>query len=234
MEDYYNINIRNENFESRVNYGNIKSNIEFIEKTGLLDEEKEILEVGSGLGNMIKTLAKKGYKVKGIDIDKNKIEEAKSIHGNIPIKKASGEEIPFENEKFDIVMSFDVFEHIQSSDKHLREVRRVLKDGGHYLLQTPNKYTNIIFEVIRQRSMTRWKKYHCSLHSYKEVVDRFENNDFEVKFHDVPVVNDFFKSKLRRYMGRIGVALLNIYNPDDLPMRMKTNFFVEARKVSNK
>ena len=88
MEDYYNINIRNENFESRVNYGNIKSNIEFIEKTGLLDEEKEILEVGSGLGNMIKTLAKKGYKVKGIDIDKNKIEEAKSIHGNIPIKKS--------------------------------------------------------------------------------------------------------------------------------------------------
>lgn len=231
MEDCY--NIRNKKFESRVNYGNIKSNIKFIEKTELLDEKKEILEVGSGLGNMMKILTKKGHKVKGIDIDKNKVKEAKSIHGNIPIKKASGEKIPFENEKFDIVMSFDVFEHIQSSDKHLREVRRVLKDGGHYLLQTPNKYTNIIFEIIRQKSMTRWKKYHCSLHSYKEIVERFENNNFEVKFYDVPVVNDFFKSKLRRYMGSLGIFLLNIYNPDELPMRMKTNFFIDAKKVGN-
>ena len=46
------------------------------------------------------------------------------------------------------------------------EVRRVLKPGGWLLLQTPNKWTNSIFETIRWRSFSKWRVDHCSLHNY--------------------------------------------------------------------
>jgi hypothetical protein len=60
---------------------------------------------------------------------------------------------------------------------------------------------------------------------------RFGRHGFAVRFHDVPVVTDFFKRKIRRYLGAPGVAALTIVNPDRLPMPFRTNFYVEARKV---
>ena len=73
-------------------------------------------------------------------------------------------------------MSFDVFEHIPDSDAHLLEVRRVLKPGGRYLLQTPNKWTNSVFETIRWRSLTAWQEDHCSLHSARELRSRLSTH----------------------------------------------------------
>ena len=84
-----------------------------------------------------------------------------------------GDDLPFADQSFDTVLSFDVFEHIPDSDKHLREVRRVLKNGGQYLLQTPNKWTNIPFELLREHrkygrgpiaSYRELMLDHCSLH----------------------------------------------------------------------
>ena len=93
----------------------------------------------------------------------------------IDVRVASGAAIPFATASFDVVLSFDVFEHIHDSDQHLRDVVRVLKPGGRYLLQTPNKWTNLPFELLRH-----WRKYpvgpfrsyrkitaeHCALHNY--------------------------------------------------------------------
>ncbi len=71
--------------------------------------------------------------------------------------------------RFATVVSFDVFEHIPDSDAHLHEVTRVLSPGGAYFLQTPNKWTNVVFETIRWRSFTAFRVDHCSLHSYREI-----------------------------------------------------------------
>ena len=77
-----------------------------------------------------------------------------------------------ETEQFDLVLSFDVIEHIPDTERHLLEVRRVLKPGGSYLLQTPNKWTNSIFETIRWRSVSKWRVDHCSLHTYRQLRQR--------------------------------------------------------------
>jgi SAM-dependent methyltransferase len=129
-----------------------------------------------------------------------------------------------------VVLSFDVFEHIPDSDVHLAEVRRVLKPGGWYLLQTPNKWTNAIFETIRWRSFSRWKVDHCSLHSYAQLRNRLSRHGFAVAFDDVKVVTPFFRQKVRRYLGPGGSALLSLVNPDRWPLPFRTNFYVRARK----
>lgn len=81
------------------------------------------------------------------------LSRANDSYPGIKAQVASGDALPFDAHMFDVVLSLDVFEHIRDSNRHLREVRRVLKPGGNYLLQTPNKWTNIPFEMLRQ-----WKK----------------------------------------------------------------------------
>jgi hypothetical protein len=106
----------------------------------------------------------------------------------------------------------------------------VLKPGGWYLFQTPNKWTNAIFETIRWRSFTKWKIDHCSLHSYRQLERRLSRHGFEVAFDDVRVVTPFFRQKLRRYLGPAGPMMLAVINPDRLPLPLRTNFYVRARK----
>ncbi|MEJ2432582.1 MAG: ATP-grasp domain-containing protein, partial [Pseudolabrys sp.] len=60
--------------------------------------------------------------------------------------------------------SFDLFEHIAQIDRHVSEVARVLRPGGSYLFQTPNKYSNATYETLWTKSL-QWRRYHPSLHS---------------------------------------------------------------------
>lgn len=46
--------------------------------------------------------------------------------------------LPFDDETFDIVIGNQVLEHIQNTDGFLREIWRVLKEGGYCVISTPN------------------------------------------------------------------------------------------------
>ena len=54
---------------------------------------------------------------------------------------------------------------------------------------------------------------------------------FTSSFFDVPVVNEFFQEKVRRYLGWPGAVALTVLNPDRLPIAWRTNLYVEATKT---
>lgn len=209
-------------------FGNLEANLRFIEATGALRPGVRILEIGCGTGTLLSRLRHQGYDAQGIDVNARLLDEARRWHGNLPIQQVQGTVLPFPDGTFDIVMSFDVFEHIPDSDAHLREVRRVLRAGGRYLIQTPNKWTNVVFETIRWRSFTRFRDDHCSLHSLAQLDRRLARHGFATTAYDVPVVNEFFRAKVRTYLGWPGTALLALVNPDRLPLALRTNLYVAA------
>ena len=90
----------------------------------------------------------------GCDVDPDLRAASQELFGDLPYTVMNQSDLPFDDDCFDVVLSFDVFEHIPEPDQHLREVARVLKPNGCYLLQTPNKWTNSVFETIRWRSFT--------------------------------------------------------------------------------
>ncbi len=217
-------------FRKRDDFGNFDSNFQFLKSIKEFSKDIRILEIGSGKGRLLSNLVDDGYNIKGIELRQEYIDRSFELYGELPVEQMSGDEMNFEDTSFDCVISFDVFEHIPDTDKHLREVNRVLKKGGIYLLQTPNKWTNTIFETIRWKSFTAWREDHCSLHNYWQIQNRFKKHNFEVKFYDIPIVTDFFKFKIKSFLGNFGLLLVKIINPDKLPHPLRTNFYIKAKK----
>ena len=211
-------------------FGNAEANMRFLDATGALTPSAELLEIGTGTGGMLHALLARGYQVRGVERSLERIAESRRWFGDLPVQQVTDTHLPFDDEVFDVVMSFDVFEHIRDSDAHLQEVHRVLRPGGQYLIQTPNKWSNVVFETIRWKSFTAWREDHCSLHTPEQLRQRLEAHGFTPKFFDVPVVNDFFKGKVRRHLGWLGTAALAVANPDRLPIGWRTNLYVKAMK----
>ena len=63
------------------------------------------------------------------------VENPMLIEGRI----ANADKIPFESDRFDVVFSDNVLEHLDEPEAVFREVARVLKPGGVFLFKTPNK-----------------------------------------------------------------------------------------------
>ncbi|AKB86163.1 bifunctional 2-polyprenyl-6-hydroxyphenol methylase/3-demethylubiquinol 3-O-methyltransferase UbiG [Methanococcoides methylutens] len=198
----------------KIDRGNFAANVQFLEENGLLKEGSRILEIGCGAGTLTDYLTLKGFDAIGFDTSKILIKVNYSRNSNATTFIGSGDKIPFINSSFDLVISFDVFEHIPDTHEHLSGVRRVLKPYGYYLFQTPNKLTNASFEIIKNRSLTKHKTYHCSLQIFWLVRKLLNSHGFEFKFVKIPVMNDFMEQKIKKGFGFTGICLLRIMNPD--------------------
>ena len=209
------------------NRGNLQVNLDFLEETGLINANEKVLELGCGSGNLASVLHKKGVSIIASDISQTAIDHAEKQHPDIDFRVHSADKLPYDDQSFDSVMSFDVLEHLPDVDQHLSEVRRVLKPNGCYLFQTPNKLSNATFETLKCRSMA-WKKYHPSLHFYGQLKRRLKQNGFCPKFVKMNTMNEFSVNKFKR----IGLPgwLFSWINFRYVPFWLQTNFYVIAQK----
>jgi SAM-dependent methyltransferase len=107
------------------------------------DPGTRILEIGCGMGELLTGLARLGYDCTGLDVSRTRIERLRRRQGpRLRFQQAEGTRLPFGEAAFDVAVSIQLFEHLHPDDAetHLREVHRVLKPGGRYLIETPNKW----------------------------------------------------------------------------------------------
>ena len=98
------------------------------------------LEVGYGAGAVLVALANGVEELHGIDLDADP-EILSKYFGELKLKahleRGTVYDMPYASGFFDLVVSFSVFEHLQEYARGLREVHRVLKPGGLFLLGLP-------------------------------------------------------------------------------------------------
>lgn len=100
-------------------------------------EGKKLLDIGCGSGEIGKLIRDLGYKVYGIDVNPDLVNES-SKKGVLAKTGDIAEGLPFKKAFFQTVFAGEVIEHLYDTGFFLKEVNRVLEIGGIFLLTTPN------------------------------------------------------------------------------------------------
>lgn len=102
-----------------------------------LDNSHCLLDVGAGAGIVEQMdFRGKAQRVCGIDLDPRVMDNPFLDEARL----ASGSEIPYPENTFDVVVSDNVLEHLEDPASVFAEVLRVLRPGGVFLFKTPNKF----------------------------------------------------------------------------------------------
>jgi len=102
-----------------------------------LKEKQDFLEIGCGSGAVSKYIAERYHlNVTGVDVDPEQIELAKKNANkifNLRFLAADATHLAFEDNSFDIVLSFGVMHHIPNWLDVMEEIKRVLRPKSYFI-----------------------------------------------------------------------------------------------------
>lgn len=94
------------------------------------------LDVGCGTGIVLKMVKAKGITPYGVEVSKTSVNACKKSKLNCEFY--DGKKLPFKDNSFNIVGSYNVLEHTEEPAKYLDEKLRVLKKDGYLIISCPN------------------------------------------------------------------------------------------------
>lgn len=180
-----------------------------------ISKESYVLEVGCGEGYGTNLLSQHVSKIIGLDVCKDTIEHASEKYksNNLIFEKYDGTNIPYPDETFDVVISFQVIEHIQDDLNYISETYRVLKKGGLFICTTINKSSEKLSTPFHVREY-----YPCEL-----------ENILKTKFSDVFLwgirgneeVQKIEKKRIKRGIIKISFDLFKKLIPKQIKYPLK-------------
>ena len=111
---------------------------------------KKVLDAACGEGYGSNLLTEEAASVTGLDLNEEAVKRASRKYANDRLAFYCGSiaALPFEDNSFDAVVSFETIEHVEEElqKKFLSEIQRVLKPEGILIMSTPNKavYTDLV------------------------------------------------------------------------------------------
>jgi SAM-dependent methyltransferase len=96
-----------------------------------------VLDLGCRYGALTRAYAG-GNDVVGVDVDRDALAEAASSLGIETVWADVEEPLPFEPERFDVVVAGELIEHLREPERLVSEARRVLRPAGVLVASVPN------------------------------------------------------------------------------------------------
>jgi SAM-dependent methyltransferase len=182
-----------------------------------------LLEIGFGEGYGSEILEVVTQEYVGVEVEREAVTHAAAKYGRrgASFVHYDGTSLPFEDASFDLVIAFQVLEHVPDPDSFLREARRVAKAGAYVLVVTPNRNHRL---ADGERP---WNRYHVREFSpaeLEEVVGRV--------FHSVEIfgiqgsraMNEIEKRRVAaaRRLARLDPFGVRFVLPEGLDTRLRT------------
>ena len=124
--------------------GDLSMKLGIIRELGLsIGPSASVLDFGCGRGTLVAQLRRHGYRAFGCDIELWREDpEARSMHskGWLRTIESGDYRLPFEDNSFDVVLSDQVFEHVQNYRDAVGELARVVRPHGFCLHIFPSRY----------------------------------------------------------------------------------------------
>lgn len=158
---------------------------------------KTVLDFGCGSGYGAHLLANDCHHITGIDISPDAIAFANACYTGENLEYRSIDDVqthalPFDDEHFDTVVSFQVMEHIPQVEKYLDEIHRVLKKDGFVVIATPDRTSRLF---ARQRP---WNEYHVVEYAPDDFLVALGRRFSDVALFGMTAREDVIAIELRR------------------------------------
>ena len=135
-----------EDIFARMHQQRLAAALRFVDRV-LLVPHAQILEVGCGAGLAAVSLAERGHFVEAVDIAPAMLQSTQEraaragVTHRISTSRGDIHQLPFPNNKFDVVLAIGITAWLDSLHGPLREAARVLRPGGHLVVSAGNRWS---------------------------------------------------------------------------------------------
>ncbi len=122
-------------------------------------KDKDVLEIGVGLGADHQRFAAAGARLSGVDLTERAILHTRqrlALFGLASdLRVGDAERLPFDDDSFDLVYSWGVIHHSPETDAAAREILRVLRPGGRFAVMIYHKRSLIGYMLWLRYALLR-------------------------------------------------------------------------------
>lgn len=112
-----------------------------------LPKNSKILDAGCGLSAWTTPTLRKKYIISGVDGEPDAIAICKKLYKEQDYKVGNLYKLAYKSNSFHAVVMREVIEHFKNPEIAVKEVYRILKPGGLYIVTTPN-YDSLLLHII--------------------------------------------------------------------------------------
>ncbi len=180
----------------------------------------DVLEIGTGAGYGIEVVAPKARRF--VTLDKHRPADELLDRSDVEFRQAVVPPLEFPEASFDCVISFQVIEHIRDDRQFVREIQRVLRPGGRFIVTTPNAPMSLTRNPwhVREYTADELRQLLGSCFSGVEALGVFGNEQvaayYEKNRRGVERITRFdpldLQHRLPRWMLQVPYDLLNRLN----------------------
>lgn len=161
--------------------------------------DRDVLEAGCGEGYGADLIAGVARRVVAVDYDQSAVAHVRSRYPRVEVLHANLTELPLPDASVDVVVNFQVIEHLWDQGQFIRECARVLRPAGLLMVSTPNRIT---FSPGRD---TPINPFHTRELNADELTELLVNGGFE----EAAVLGLFHGPRLREMDARHGGSIID-------------------------
>ena len=178
-----------------------------------LKGDEKILEIGSGTGGFLGTLSERKFDITGLELNEKAVKESRANGWKVSNQTVQNHALEYP-EKYDVVCSFQVVEHIAAVKSFIQASLDCLKPGGKMIISVPNNDSFMKLEL----NFLNCPPHHMGLwnqNSLEKLETIFDVTTSEVLLSPVGKHREYFKGVMLRYWKSkyrfISYRLLGLY-----------------------
>jgi SAM-dependent methyltransferase len=160
---------------------------------------RDVLEAGSGEGYGADLIATVARSVIGLDYDDSAVAHVRARYPRVDMRQGNLAELPLDDGSVDVVVNFQVIEHLWDQGQFVDECARVLRPSGVLLMSTPNRVT---FSPGRD---TPLNPFHTRELNAAELTELLTDSGFEV----VAMLGVYHGGRLRDLDAKHGGSIID-------------------------
>jgi SAM-dependent methyltransferase len=160
---------------------------------------RAVLEAGCGEGYGANLIADVAARVIAVDYDETAVAHVRGRYPRVQVTRANLADLPLPDASVDVVVNFQVIEHLWDQGQFVRECRRVLRPSGLLMVSTPNRIT---FSPGRDTPINPF-------HTRELNADELTELLLDAGFSDVAMYGLFHGPRLREMDARHGGSIID-------------------------